>query len=128
PDRRITARRKEREAQRSKTRFFWQRGIARFRDRLAQLGGVLLGSGSRDDDAAHEARMVGRRHPGDPVSIAWPAMTARPCPSFSTASATSRAKSCSETLVIGPLLRPIPRGFGRSTRKPAAVNPSATSS
>src|SRR6185369_12329129 len=69
PDCRIVARREESEPQRGKARLFWKRKIARVSNRLGQLGGVLLGGRSRDDDAAHQPWMVGCRHAGDPVSV-----------------------------------------------------------
>jgi hypothetical protein len=39
-------------------------------DRRGQCGIVLLGGGRRDDDAAHQLRVIRRGHPRDPAIFA----------------------------------------------------------
>jgi hypothetical protein len=59
---------------------------------------------------------------------AWPSTTAGSPPSASITAATSAAKSCSVRRSIQPTLAPMPRGCGRSTRRPAAANDAAMAS
>ncbi len=69
PFRWIVARREKGKPQGLKTLLVGQRRIARHIDRGQQFGRKLLGRGGKDDHAAHQRRMIDRRHPRDPVAV-----------------------------------------------------------